>query len=55
MEPTDPMLLLDALKFFRENFISSAYSTMGFTIIAAGWLIPSKPAREFIHACRWLG
>lgn len=55
MEPTDPKLLLDALKFYRENFISSAYSTMGFSVVAAGWLITSKSAQEFIRNRRWLG
>jgi len=55
MDTTDPGLLLDALKFYRENFISSAYSTMGFTVVAVGWLITSKSAQDFIRSHRWLG
>jgi len=47
--------LLEAIKFFREQYFSSAYSTMGFTIISAGWLITSQSARVFLHSHRWLG
>jgi hypothetical protein len=47
--------LMEALKFFREQYLSSAYSTMGFTVIGAGWLITSRSARVFIHSHRWLG
>src|SRR5687767_12872457 len=47
--------LMEAIKFFREQYLSSAYSTMGFTVIVAGWLITSRSARVFIHTHRWLG
>jgi len=46
--------LMDALKFYRENFISSSYSTMGFTIVAVGWLITSKSAQDFFRSHRRL-
>jgi hypothetical protein len=46
--------LIEALKYYRENFISSAYSTMGFTAVAIGWLITSRSARLFLHSHRWL-
>lgn len=57
MEPlvVDHKLLLEALRFYRENFISSAYSTMGFTVVAIGWLVTSKSAQDFIRPRRWLG
>jgi hypothetical protein len=47
--------LMESLKFFRDQYLSSAYSTMGFTAIAAGWLITSRSARLFLHSHRWLG
>jgi hypothetical protein len=47
--------LMEAIRFFREQHLSSAYSTMGFTVVAAGWLITSRSARVFIHSHRWLG
>lgn len=47
--------LMEAIKFFREQHLSSAYSTMGFTVVGAGWLITSRSARVFIHSHRWLG
>jgi len=54
-EPEMIATLMEAIKFFRGQYISSAYSTMGFTIIAAGWLITSRSARVFVHSHRWLG
>jgi len=48
-------ILIEALKYYRDGFHSSAYSTMGFTALAAGWLITSQSARDFIHSHRWLG
>jgi hypothetical protein len=47
--------LLNALIFFRSQYLSSSYSTMGFTFIVAGWLITSGSARVFLHSHRWLG
>lgn len=45
---------IEALKYYRQNFISSAYSTMGFNAVAIGWLITSSSARLFLHSHRWL-
>ncbi|MBI5825480.1 MAG: hypothetical protein HZB18_15735 [Chloroflexi bacterium] len=47
--------LLNALIFFRSQYLSASYSTMGFTIIAAGWLVTSRSARVFLNSHRWLG
>jgi len=64
MSPTDPVgdhalvtaigdvdrlkLLIDALKHYQDGFTKSAYSSMGFLLLVAGWLMTSKPAREFL-------
>ena len=47
--------LLNALIFFRSQYLSNSYSSMGFTVIAAGWLITSRSARVFLNSHRWLG
>ena len=46
--------LMEALRFFRDHYLSSVYSSMGVTALAAGWLITSRSARVFLHAHRWL-
>lgn len=46
--------LITALKDYQSNFNSSAYQTMGFSLVAAGWLMTSKEARGFLHANQWL-
>ena len=42
--------LIESLRYFQTEFNSSAYSTMGFTVVAGGWLMTSKSARAFVHA-----
>ncbi|MEM6333608.1 MAG: hypothetical protein AAF823_09755 [Planctomycetota bacterium] len=46
--------LIDALGTFRQDFVSSGYSTMAFLLLAVGWLITSKSARAFLSAHHWL-
>src|SRR5258706_1486038 len=48
--PQRTTLLIEALKGYQEGFNTSAYSTMGFLLIAAGWLITSDEARCFLNS-----
>jgi len=41
-------LLIDALRGYQVGFNTSAYSTMGFLVVAAGWLVTSSDARSFL-------
>lgn len=59
MDTTNKILeLLKAISQYQENFVSSAYSTMGFLLLVDGWLVTSTSARAFIHRHKtlaWVG
>jgi hypothetical protein len=42
--------LLEALKGYQANSLDSGYKTLGFMVIALGWLITSEGARTFLKA-----
>ncbi len=49
MEDSEIVLeLVKSLSAYREDFISHAYSTMGFLLLILGWIVTSKEARLFI-------
>ena len=43
-------ILLDALKGYQASFLDSGYKTLGFMVVALGWLITSDGARKFLQA-----
>jgi len=42
-------ILIEALRDYKADFVSTGYSTMGFLLLIAGWLITSDKARDFIR------
>lgn len=49
MEPQEHFkILLEALKGYQTSFLDSGYKTLGFMVIALGWLITSDGARKFL-------
>ena len=51
MEPQEQFkTLLEALKGYQASSLDSGYKTLGFMVIALGWLITSEAARTFLKA-----
>ena len=42
-----PTLVIDALKHNHATYLANVWATMGFLILAIGWIISSEKAREF--------
>lgn len=51
MEPQEQFkTLLEALKGYQASALDSGYKTLGFMVVALGWLITSEGARAFLKA-----
>lgn len=48
-------LMVDALKHYQDGFTKSSYSSMGFQLLVAGWLMTSHDAQGFLGAHPTLG
>ena len=42
--------LFDALKDYQGKALDSGYKTLGFMVIALGWLMTSKDTRQFLES-----
>lgn len=51
MEPQEQFkTLLEALKGYQASALDNGYKTLGFMVVALGWLITSEGARTFLKA-----
>ena len=49
MEPQEQFkTLLEALKGYQASALDSGYKTLGFMVVALGWLVTSEGARKFL-------
>jgi hypothetical protein len=42
--------LFEALKDYQSKALDSGYKTLGFMVVALGWLMTSKDTRDFLHS-----
>ena len=50
MPGDEEKLLIEALRDYKTDFVSTGYSTMGFLLLVVGWLLTSSSAREYIRS-----